>query len=67
MYLWLSNPADQLEDDEKIGPPDHYADFTIMREMGWDYWTFQKQPDFWVDICGAFIHAERHAKMKTGV
>jgi len=32
-----------------------------MREMGWDYFTFHKQPDFFIDMVYAFIAAERKA------
>lgn len=37
-------------------------EFMIMREMGWDWWTFQNQPSEWVDLIELFIKAENLPK-----
>jgi len=64
VYLYkLGSNKVHLEDDErKI--PDEYIDFVIMREMGWDYLTYQNQPDDFLDLVLSFINAERMADIE---
>jgi hypothetical protein len=35
-----------------------------MKEMGWDYWTFQNQPDWFINMIHAFLFAEKAAGAK---
>lgn len=42
--------------------PQEYMDFLVMREMGWDWWTFQNQPAEWVELVELFIRAEAQVK-----
>ena len=42
--------------------PDEYITFKVIKIMGWDYWTFQRQPDFFIEMCKAFIAAEQRAE-----
>lgn len=67
LYFFLASPAQQLEEGDGGVPPE-YNDFLIMREMGWDYWTFQSQPNFFIEQVRAFLFAENKAsaKMKGG-
>ncbi len=60
--LYLTNPADTFLEDDNISLPGEYNDFVIMREMGWDWWVFHRQPDFFIDMVKAFILAEQKAK-----
>ena len=49
-----------LEDDE-IRLPQEYSDFCLMRTMHWDYYTFEKQPDYFIYLCKKYIDAENRA------
>jgi hypothetical protein len=61
----LSNPPGvKLEDDEGKGLPDEYGDYVIMKEMGWDYWTYISQPETVIYMVSSFISAEMEARYK---
>jgi hypothetical protein len=50
--------------DDEISIPDEYIDFCVIREMGWDWWTYEMQPDFFIEQIFAFMSAEKKAKRK---
>ncbi len=64
VYLFLANPpGDGLEDDSG-GVPEEYNEFAIIREMGWDWWTYRRQPAFFIGQVRQFMIAERKAAEK---
>lgn len=63
VYFNLRKSRDiELEDDERKPMPEEYLIFKVIRIMGWDYWTYQRQPDFFIEMCKAFIAAEQKAE-----
>jgi len=56
----LSNPPKYLPGGK--GLPDEYSEFCIMRAMGWDLKTLNKQPDGFIYMISAFIAAENKAR-----
>lgn len=60
--LYLSNPADRMLEDDEISLPEEYDTFCVIRAMGWDWWTYHNQPDFFIKQIRAFLGAEIRAK-----
>lgn len=58
----LNPDSVELEDDERKPIPEEYVDFKIMRLMGWDWWTLNRQPNFFIEQIRAFIAAEQRAE-----
>lgn len=61
VYLRKRDNRVSLEDDQEQ-LPEEYSEFMLIREMGWDYYTFLEQPDWFIDMCIAFINAEIMAR-----
>lgn len=66
VYLLKREGKQILEDDEGSGLPEEYGEFYIMRMMGWDYWTFQRQPKWFIEMCLYFMAAEIKADKDGG-
>lgn len=45
--------------------PDEYADYLVMKTMGWDWHTYLRQPDWLIEMTIGFLNAEGKAQEKA--
>ena len=62
--LYLSYPPNTMLEDDEVSLPSEYGDYMIMKKMGWDWWTYLKQPDHIIYMISKFISAENVASSK---
>jgi len=44
--------------------PSEYLEFVIQREMGWDYWVYHRQPEWWPEMVAKFMEIESKASLR---
>ena len=57
--------TDNFLNHGRRNPPESYVMYLVMKEMGWDYDTYLKQPDDLIQLIEAIVIGEKEAEIRA--